>query len=108
MQHEWVRALNREKELCEEFFQQIDNDKKAYWLGFIAADGSIRKNSLVIKLKQSDSGHLGKLLKDLKANYEIKMREDEIDFGDGKGPQKYQSATISCCSISYVTIQEGI
>ena len=61
---------NRDKglrNLCnEEYFQSIDTEEKAYWLGFIAADGYIqcaRKYSsykVGISLTESDSLHLEK------------------------------------------------
>ncbi|MCM3584261.1 helix-turn-helix domain-containing protein [Mesobacillus maritimus] len=98
MEHEENRAKKRDNVLDENFFLEIDEEKQAYWLAFIAGDGHIRKNTLVVKLKGDDDGHLKKFLKMLKATYEIKERVDEVDFGDGNGPQKYKSATVSVCS----------
>lgn len=43
------------------YFQEITTPEKAYWLGFIAADGHVRRNpdhSLSIGLKESDKDHL--------------------------------------------------
>jgi hypothetical protein len=43
------------------YFSKIDSIEKAYWLGFIAADGSVRLKrdaSLSIGLKESDRSHL--------------------------------------------------
>lgn len=45
----------------EEYFKEIDSEEKAYWLGFIVADGCIRTiplSSLAINLKDSDYEHL--------------------------------------------------
>ena len=51
------------------FFDQIDSQAKAYWLGFIAADGNIthRKDgySLRIALKADDRDHLKKFMRDI-------------------------------------------
>jgi hypothetical protein len=46
-------------------FKSIDSEEKAYWLGFIAADGSIdlNKNKLQITLKSDDLEHLIKFQK---------------------------------------------
>ena len=48
-----------------DIFEDIDTPEKAYWLGFIAADGciSIRKNNATIKiaLARKDKGHLEKI-----------------------------------------------
>lgn len=44
-------------------FNNIDNEEKAYWLGFIFADGCIasgRSNNIEISLQKSDVGHLEK------------------------------------------------
>ena len=70
-----------------DYFETIDTEEKAYWLGFIFADGymfdikrirhlvngdsiSIRKG-LKISLKDEDSPHLEKLLKCLNSNNRI-------------------------------------
>jgi len=49
----------------ESFFKKIDTEEKAYWLGFIAADGCIvdakSKRCLRIELSSKDRGHLEKL-----------------------------------------------
>jgi intein-encoded DNA endonuclease-like protein len=44
-----------------DFFQQIDTESKAYWLGFIAADGCLTDHNdyrLTISLKRADAIHL--------------------------------------------------
>ena len=41
-------------------FRNIDSPDKAYWLGFILADGSIHRGTLKIKLQECDHGHLVK------------------------------------------------
>ena len=43
------------------FFEQIDNAEKAYWLGFIFADGSLRHNTLRFGLVVEGKIHLQKL-----------------------------------------------
>lgn len=42
----------------ENYFENIDNKNKAYWLGFIAADGNVYGNKLSIELNSKDEGHL--------------------------------------------------
>lgn len=54
------------------YFSQINNEHKAYWLGFIAADGSVYKNCLHIGIHQKDHKHLLKFKKDIEATYPIK------------------------------------
>ena len=56
------------------FFETIDTEEKAYWLGFLMADGSVseKTNKISLALHTSDKGHIEKFLKDLKSNYKIK------------------------------------
>ena len=65
----------RKYKFDEEFFSIINTEEKAYWLGFIAADGCVYKNSnawrLQINLKGSDIEHLEKLQLAIKSNYKI-------------------------------------
>ncbi len=67
----------RKYDLDDCFFDSIDTEAKAYWLGFITADGCVRSgpqgtagwnlNQVNVKLKASDAGHLEKLKADLSA-----------------------------------------
>jgi hypothetical protein len=59
------------------FFDVVDTEAKAYWLGFINADGCVQagpvgargrqRHALSVKLQGSDAGHLRKLKADLAA-----------------------------------------
>jgi len=57
----------------ENYFENIDTEEKAYWLGFISADGSIVKSSqynsyrLQINLNTNDESHLEKFLQSVDA-----------------------------------------
>ena len=58
------------------FFDDIDNEKKAYWLGFFMADGNVsdmgRKSYTArITLKKDDKEHLEKFAKDIGINKKI-------------------------------------
>ena len=44
-------------------FSKIDSEEKAYWLGFLAADGCISGNYIVITLQGKDIEHLEKFRK---------------------------------------------
>jgi hypothetical protein len=57
------RGPERTYDLDEKFFDQINNEAKAYWLGFILADGCVRQTGvgnwiLEIGLQSKDCGHL--------------------------------------------------
>ena len=53
----------RQYDLNERYFENIDTQDKAYWLGFIAADGCICNNNIVINLAYIDKRHLLKFKK---------------------------------------------
>jgi hypothetical protein len=54
-------------------FKVIDNGDKAYWLGFIMADGYIIRNCLAVILKADDASHLQKLQCFLGSTHPIKI-----------------------------------
>lgn len=67
----------------EFFFDTIDTEEKAYWLGFIYADGYISStnNTVGIELKSTDSGHLEKLRNSMQAEREVKFYHKNSTFG---------------------------
>lgn len=50
--------LRRKFYLNEDYFEEINSNEKSYWLGFLAADGYINKNELILELQESDMEHL--------------------------------------------------
>lgn len=75
---------NRRKyDLNEKYFNKIDTPEKAYWLGFIAADGYIREDraTLQIQLQESDKSHLSKFLKAINTEKEIMKIEQNGYIG---------------------------
>jgi len=68
---------SRKYHVNHNFFNKIDNETKAYWLGMIYADGHISKSKSgqkVVSLccKESDSQHLKKYKIAIEATYSIK------------------------------------
>lgn len=61
-------ARKRIYTLNESYFEQIDTEDKAYWLGFITADGCLYKNQIQISLSIKDEKHLYKFLKNIGTN----------------------------------------
>lgn len=72
--------INRHHPIDYQYFQNIDTEQKAYWLGFLWADGCISKtgtrgsgpNRLRIAQKWSEKAHLDNLQKELNTDYSIK------------------------------------
>lgn len=66
-----------------DFFKEINTEEKAYWLGFLVADGYVSKTkdntswSVGIDLKKSDYKHLKKFNKSLNGNVEVVFRDRE-------------------------------
>ncbi len=56
----------------ENFFDKIDSEQKAYWLGFIMADGFNSNDELMIELSIIDLEHLSSFIKEIKADVPIK------------------------------------
>jgi len=75
--------MNKKYKYDEYYFQVIDSKEKAYWLGFIMADGCIQDNRLKdnkskncclrIRLTESDKEHLLKFKKCLNGNLPIRI-----------------------------------
>lgn len=63
---------NKKYTLNENFFSEIDTEEKAYWLGFISADGHVGEDVIAIGLSKIDRGHLEKFLKAIGSNSPIK------------------------------------
>ena len=68
-----------------DYFEKIDTAEKAYWLGFIYADGYITKNKYSkifgIKLKKTDKQHILTFQKNIKSNHKIEEGITNNNFG---------------------------
>ena len=53
------------------FFDVIDTEAKAYWLGFLTADGFVGQRSVVLILKGEDAGHVAMFRDALGAGHAI-------------------------------------
>ena len=80
-------------DLNSDIFEVIDNEEKAYWLGFLYADGCVYKCSkgryrFELGLKESDLDHIQKFKDFIQSKHEIKYRKNtksyRIMFGDDK------------------------
>lgn len=60
------------------FFHNIDTKEKAYWLGFITADGYVNedRNCIQVKLQWSDREHLEKFRRAIQAESRIKVKQE--------------------------------
>lgn len=98
-----------------DYFKHIDNFDKAYWLGFIYADGYVSYNEekrnyeFGIKLMKSDFKHLKKLNKCLNGNINISFhkRQTFLKYGINK---YYEGCAIRLYSKKFVEnlIDKGV
>jgi hypothetical protein len=96
----------------EKFFTDINNEEKAYWLGFLYADGCItrfyknerlKSMSLELTLQEEDKGHLFKFLQSLESNVPIQNKTV-------KGKDKKYNANrlvVNCTNICRDLIDKG-
>jgi hypothetical protein len=72
---------NRRHEFNEDYFEVIDTEEKAYWLGFIMADGCVYRGAdkysyrLQINLMGKDIEHLKRFNKAIGADYKIVVKK---------------------------------
>jgi len=73
-----IELTNRRYDVNHSFFEVIDTEEKAYWLGFLYADGCVRKtrsgSQVVLKLSIKDEEHLVMF----KNNVELGRQQAEI------------------------------
>jgi len=81
-----------------DYFKKIDTPEKAYWLGFIYADGSVSDTELTIKLQIKDADHLKKFNKALGGNMEVKKFNRQCNLND----EWYGGCEIRCYSTEMV------
>lgn len=67
----------KKQNVNEYFFDRIDNEKKAYWLGFLYADGYQSGLEITVNLKSTEIEHLKKLKKDIDSSAPLKIRFDK-------------------------------
>lgn len=80
---------NRKYYINPNTFDIIDTQEKAYWLGFLYADGSTQNKSLSFSLKYSDRLQVVKLKKFLQSDHPIKKR---LLGSGGNNKKQYEQA----------------
>ena len=63
---------NRKYFFNEDFFETIDTEEKAYWLGFITADGCVYRRTMKIAIISTDFHHLEKFITCIEGNQVLK------------------------------------
>ena len=86
--HRWLRKLglnlpnfHNELKFDNTVFDNIDTEEKAYWLGFLYADGYVcpNRNIVELSLKSSDKEHLEKFRAFLKSKNEVRLGDTKCE-----------------------------
>lgn len=103
--HEYLSA-SRKNKLDENFFKEINTESKAYWLGFLYADGYVCKRHdnkgnekggvLEVALQARDKYHIQNFLVDIKSTAQISNKEIELNNN------KYLASRVCVFSIKMV------
>jgi hypothetical protein len=101
----WCRKFNLKRyrlrkgryyDVNEDYFSKINNTEKAYWLGFIAADGCVGdkkgQKMLSIELAFKDKSHLEKLKKNIGYSGPVHDKIRTV-----KGELRYSCYLTICC-----------
>ena len=101
-------GLKKGFEYNRHFFSIIDTEEKAYWLGFIWADGCVSRvpatnsGELRVELQVNDKNHLKKLNKSLNGNLQVKTRIRTNCFDGKYADREYETAFLRISSIDMV------
>lgn len=77
-----IKSDNVKRTVDITFFEKIDTENKAYWLGFLFADGCITYNEIdgnykiALELSSIDENHICKLKNDIKSDAKICKRKN--------------------------------
>src|SRR5262245_32148891 len=98
--------------LDETYFEAIDTEEKAYWLGFIAADGKVsdgesRHQDTAITLARTDREHLVHLARCLKTNRPV-TDIDAPPLRPGKPVRPHSRLTITSAKVLTDLASHGI
>lgn len=90
-----------------DYFRRINTEHKAYWLGFIAADGCVlsKRNTLSISLSERDRDHLYRFLIDL--NIDVAPRSYD-HIGPQGQPLRASSIRVASKGLIIDLLRNGI
>ena len=80
---------NKKYFVNQDYFEEIDTEEKAYWLGFLYADGYVRMHKgrsgeLKLKLSIKDKAHIELFKKCINSTHQIKDISSEVINESGK------------------------
>lgn len=113
----WIKDIARTRgpiSKCKNYtyFDKIDTEMKAYWLGFIMADGNVsiynNQYSLKIKIQKRDIEILNRLQKDLNSDYKIAITRQSCKLSNNPTIREYCSISITSKHLVKSLIKLGV
>lgn len=104
------KELSRKYHINDNYFEIIDTEEKAYWLGFIYADGCIMKtkNSYRISLTQTDKNVLDSFSKSISSSYPIRAYISNTGFTKKNGEKsRYYIIVLNSNKLAIDLINKG-
>lgn len=75
-----IGKARRFKEVDESIFEVIDTEEKAYWLGFLYADGYVNHRQVELSLKESDYEHIVKFKSFMHSEHKISYKKSTKSY----------------------------
>lgn len=101
-------GLSKNRKYNLDFFKNINSANKAYWLGFIYADGNIFNGALNIEVKYDDEEILHSFIKDFNSNISLTQRERDITFNGYSYHTHTSLIRIYCKEVCKQLVEHGI
>lgn len=89
-----IKIRKRKTDLTIDYFKSIDSPEKAYWLGYIAADGCVHRHGWKVSIGSKDADILPKFQKAIGASSPVRYRETF----DRRTQKTYGAYSIQICS----------
>lgn len=67
------------KQIDSMFFNKINTEEKAYWLGFLTADGYVKDNKIELALAEIDKEHVEKFKAAIKSKHTISKKTSNLN-----------------------------
>lgn len=102
---------NRNNEIIHDYFENINTEEKAYWLGFLFADGNVSKNKNYISLglNKKDIKHIESFAKCINCNSKIFIDSKNIvRFSVGSSKMKKDLVNKGCVPCKSLILSEPL
>ena len=87
-------CASRHYAVDEHYFDSVDTEEKAYWLGFLDADGYQDGHEVVVNLNAQDEEHLWKLRAALRSEHPVRLLHDDAMTGGFRATFRVSSQSL--------------